>query len=85
MKLLPNSSVVLFEADGSGGPILTKLLGNPPGVNPALVDPQGRATPIFRQYLGKIGATPLPTAETPLVDAQRRALPVFTKFLMALK
>lgn len=84
MKPLPNPSVALFGPDGTATRFLTAALGNPPGVNPALLDDQGRATQVFRQYLGSIATVPLPSAETPLADDRGRALPVFTKFMASL-
>lgn len=84
MKPLPNPSVPLFEKDGTGNRMLTATLGNPPGANPVLVDQSGIATPIFRQYLGTISATPLPHAAVQLADAQGRPTRAFTMLLAAL-
>lgn len=84
MKPLPNPSVALFGSDGTATRFLTATLGNPPGVNPALVDDQGRATQVFRQYLGSIATMPLPSAETPLADADGKPTREFTRLLASL-
>ncbi len=84
MMPLPNPSVALFDQDGTGNRFLTAVLGNTPGTNPILVDNNGCATPIFRQFLAGLAATPLPSATTPLADDAGRPTPVFTKLLMGL-
>lgn len=83
MKPLPNPSVPLFEADGTASVVLTKLIATP-GNNPALLDAQGRATPVFRQHLAGLAFAPLPSAATPLADADGKPTREFTRLLMAL-
>ena len=84
MKILPNPSVPLFESDGSASPMLTKTVGNPPGVNPMLIDESGCATQVFRQYLAGIATTPLPNASVPLADREGKPTRAFTLLLAAL-
>lgn len=83
MKPLPNPRVALFDADGTGNRMLTATLGNPPGANPQLVDEQGRATPIFRQYLSTL-TSPLPHASVALANADGTPTRDFTKLLATL-
>ena len=84
MKLLPNPSVPLFDADGTAADILVKIAGTP-GNNPVLLDENGCATRIYRQYLAGIVSTPLPNASVPLANDDGTPTRIFTRLLMGLR
>lgn len=80
---LPNASVPLVDAEGSA---TRALLGIIPGLSAgdALVDDEGRATPLFRRTLQAIATKPLPNDGVQLTNLDGTPTRAFTAMLMGL-
>lgn len=76
-------SATLFTEEGEATAVLQGALADVPSGR--LVDDQGLASPLFRNYLSGIVSAPLPIHSEPLADRDGRATRAMTLLLMGVR